>query len=136
MKASIALLLVAVSASAETMPPTKPDTTIHFADYMRYGGIATYRLLDWKTTTDGIHIGAHEVVIPASIADHSGRLAMFEAGMTGAQVGVSVLLIKHNHRRIAQTVDCLSIGAGMLFVAHNVQTIHTTESNASKLVKE
>lgn len=126
-----AILLVAAATQ-----PTKPDTAIHFGDYMRFAGIATYRALDWKTTTDGIRIGAHESVLPNAIAAHSGRLALYEAGMTGAEVGLSVLLIKHNHRRMAQTMDYLSIGAGMLFVSYNLHTIHAQESFTSKLVKE
>jgi hypothetical protein len=127
-----AILLVA-SSSAITKPPAKPDTAIHFGDYMRFGGIAAYRALDWKTTTTGIRLGCKEVVLPQSVANNSGRLAAFEAGATAAQIGASTFLIHRGHRKLAESIDYISIGAGMLFVSWNEHSIHTQEARTYEI---
>jgi hypothetical protein len=129
-----AILLVASSSSATL--PVRPDTTIHFADYMRFAGIATYRTLDWKTTTTGIRLGCKEVILPKSIANNSGRLAAFEVGATAAQIAASTFLIHRGHRKLAQSIDYLTIGAGMLVVSFNEHAIHAQQAFTSTLVKE
>ena len=149
MKAALALLLIAASASAETLPSTSgslilapvvhplPDMSrsLHMADYVRFGGIAAYRALDWQTTNTAIRIGCHERILPQSIANSPGRLAAFETGAAVGQMAGSAFLIHHGHRKLAQAIDWVSIGAGMLTVSSNEHYIHDRESAISKLVE-
>lgn len=147
--AVIALALSSLRAHGETIPSTSglivapvahplPDLSrsLHVGDYARFAGIAAYRSLDWKTTTTGIRLGCKEVVLPKSIANNSGRLAAFEIGATAAQIGASTFLIHHGHRKLAETMDYVTIGAGMLVVSFNEHAIHSQEAFTSKLVKE
>ena len=147
MIAAAAVLLVAASSPAALpssasllaapMAHPLPDLSrsLHVGDYARFAGIAAYRSLDWKTTTTGIRLGCKEVILPRSIADNSGRLAAFEVGATAGQIAASTFLIHRGHRKLAQTIDYLSIGVGMLTVSWNEHAIHSQESLTSKLVE-
>jgi hypothetical protein len=128
--------LLALAAQAGFAQETKRDTTIHFSDYTRYAGVATYRALDWKTTEDGLKLHCKEVELPRAVVESNGRLALFEGVATAGEIAGSVYLIRHGHRRIAQALDYVSIGVGMMVVSANVHAIHTAESNQSTLVKE
>lgn len=150
--AVIALALSSMHAQGETFPLAStsallvapvvahplPDLSrsLHVADYARFAAIGAYRTLDWKTTTTGIRLGCKEVILPKSIANNSGRLAAFEVAATAGQIAASTFLIHRGHRKLAQSIDYLTIGAGMLTVAWNEHSIHEQQAFTSGLERE
>ena len=105
--------------SAPIPAQSKPDNRVHFADYMGYAGIATYRALDYQSTRRGLGMGLKEGTLPQAIVESSGRLAAYECGIAAVEVGASVWMVHHGHRKIARAENWISVGLGAATVAHN-----------------
>lgn len=119
----VCLLAVAIPATAEsTITPElvrRQDNRVHFADYVAYAGIATYHALDYQSTRQGLRMGLKEAVLPNALVHSPGAFAGYEAGLTALEVSSSVMLIHHGHRKLARTVNLISIGIGAAVVARN-----------------
>jgi hypothetical protein len=109
---------------------------INVKDYMRFGLVVGTRALDYSTTREGVRLGAHEAVLPKSFAATDARLGAFEGALTIGQIVGDVWLIKRNHRKIAESLDWISIGVGGLVDANNKRVIDNVKSSRSKLTKE
>ncbi|HEY3990903.1 MAG TPA: hypothetical protein VGM02_16505 [Acidobacteriaceae bacterium] len=91
----------------------------HLLDYTLYASIATYRTLDYFSTRHALAGGAHETVLPQWVVENRGTFIAFEGLATAGEVGGSVWLIHHGHRRMARAVNVVSIGLGVQAVANN-----------------
>lgn len=96
------------------------NTGLSKLDYSLYGGVVTYRALDYLSTAKCARdILCHERELPRAVIETQGGLAAFEAGMAGLEIGTSVWLHRHGHRKLARTMDILSVGSGGVTVALN-----------------
>jgi DNA-binding transcriptional LysR family regulator len=138
---SLCVALVPAHALGETAPDTQPlsisrslapvilirpreaplpqQERPHPLDDALYLSIAGYRTFDYLSTRDALANGAHEAVLPQWVVDHSETFLAFEGIATATEVESSVWLIHHHHRRLARTMNILSIGAGVGIVVHN-----------------
>ncbi len=104
--------------SSSTSFPTAAAET-HLLDDALYASIAGYRTLDYLSTRRALAGGAHEVMLPQWVVDNRGTFITFEGLATLTEVGSSVWLIRHGHRRIARAVNAVSIGVGLQAVVQN-----------------
>lgn len=91
----------------------------HLLDDALYAGIASYRTLDYLSTRRALAGGAHEVMLPQWVVNNRGTFIAFEGLATITEVGGSVWLIRHGHRRMARAVNSVSLGLGFETVVHN-----------------
>ena len=84
-----------------------------------YAAIAGYRTLDYLSTRQVLRAGGHESELPQWLVGSPAAFITFEAMATVAEVGSSVWLIRHGHRRMARTLNVVSVGLGGATVAHN-----------------
>jgi hypothetical protein len=91
----------------------------HLLDDALYASIAGYRALDYFSTRRALAGGARERILPQWVVNNSGTFIAFEGLATASEVGGSVWLIRHGHRRMARAVNVVSIGLGVQAVAHN-----------------
>lgn len=91
----------------------------HLLDGALYASIATYRTLDYLSTRRALAGGAREVVLPQWVVNNRGTFIAFEGLATASEVGGSVWLIRHGHRRMARAVNAMSIGLGVQAVVNN-----------------
>lgn len=91
----------------------------HLLDEMLYTSIAGYRTLDYLSTRRALAGGAHEVILPQWVVDNRGTFIAFEGLATATEIGGSVWLIRHGHRRIARAMNVMSIGLGTQAVVNN-----------------
>lgn len=106
--------LLAVSSSLATQPP--PPVVHHNFnryDYALYTGVVLYRAGDYMTSEKMFKAGATEGELPKIIVSTRGGFAAYSAGMAAIEIGASIYLHKHGHRRIARIVDSISVGAGV-----------------------
>ena len=134
-------LLACTSASGEA-PPTAPTPAYssslhpaiaagrgrvslpeqgrpHLLDLGLYTSIAGYRTLDYLSTRRALAGGAHEVILPQWVVNNRGTFIAFEGLATASEIGGSMWLIRHGHRRMARTMNALSIGLGTQAVVNN-----------------
>jgi hypothetical protein len=91
----------------------------HLLDDALYASLAGYRTLDYFSTRRALAGGAHEVILPQWVVDNRGTFIAFEGLATASEIGGSVWLIRHGHRRMARTMNAVSIGLGVQAVVHN-----------------
>jgi hypothetical protein len=91
----------------------------HLLDGALYASIATYRTLDYFSTRRALAGGAHEVVLPQWVVNNQGTFIAFEGLATASEIGGSVWLIRHGHRRMARAVNMMSVGLGVQAVVNN-----------------
>jgi hypothetical protein len=91
----------------------------HLLDLGLYASLASYRTLDYLSTRRAIAGGAREMVLPQWVVENRGTFIAFEGLATASEVGSSVWLIRHGHRRIARTMNVVSIGLGVQAVVNN-----------------
>jgi hypothetical protein len=84
-----------------------------------YASIAGYRTFDYLSTRRALAGGAHEVVLPQWVVSNRGTFIAFEGLATASEVGGSVWLIRHGHRRVARAMNMFSVGLGVKTVVHN-----------------
>jgi len=90
----------------------------HLLDGALYASIATYRTLDYFSTRRAL-AGAREVVLPQWVVNNRGTFIAFEGLATASEIGGSVWLIRHGHRRMARAANAMSIGLGVQAVVNN-----------------
>ncbi len=93
--------------------------TPHLLDDVLYTSIAGYRTLDYFSTRRALAGGAREVVLPQWVVDNRGTFIAFEGLATASEIGGSVWLIRHGHRRMARAVNSVSVGLGVRAVVNN-----------------
>jgi hypothetical protein len=91
----------------------------HLLDLGLYTSVAGYRTLDYLSTRRALAGGAREKVLPQWVVDNRGAFIAFEGLATASEVGGSVWLIRHGHRRMARTMNLVSIGLGTQAVVNN-----------------
>jgi hypothetical protein len=91
----------------------------HLLDDALYASLAGYRTLDYFSTRRALAGGAHEVILPQWVVENRGTFIAFEGLATASEIGGSVWLIRHGHRRMARTMNAVSIGLGVQAVVHN-----------------
>jgi hypothetical protein len=91
----------------------------HLLDDALYTSIAGYRALDYFSTRRALAGGAHEVILPQWVVNNRGTFIAFEGLATASEVGGSVWLIRHGHRRMARAMNTVSIGLGVRSVINN-----------------
>jgi hypothetical protein len=91
----------------------------HLLDGALYASIASYRTLDYLSTRRALAGGAHEVVLPQWVVNNQGTFIAFEGLATVSEVGGSIWLIRHGHRRMARAMNVMSIGLGTQAVVNN-----------------
>ena len=91
----------------------------HLLDDALYTSIAGYRTLDYLSTRRALAGGAHEVILPQWVVENRGTFIAFEGLATATEIGGSVWLIRHGHRRIARAMNVMSIGLGTQAVVNN-----------------
>jgi hypothetical protein len=91
----------------------------HLLDGALYASIAGYRTLDYLSTRRALAGGAHEVILPQWVVNNRGTFIAFEGLATASEIGGSMWLIRHGHRRIARTMNSVSIGLGVQAVVNN-----------------
>ncbi|HEX6494273.1 MAG TPA: hypothetical protein VF018_02230 [Acidobacteriaceae bacterium] len=91
----------------------------HLLDDGLYASIAGYRTLDYFSTRRALAGGAREVVLPQWVVDNRGTFIAFEGLATASEIGGSVWLIRHGHRRMARAMNTVSIGLGVRAVVNN-----------------
>ncbi len=96
------------------------DRRLSKVDYSLYGGVVAYRTLDYLSTAkcakDAL---CQERELPRAVIETHGGLAAFEAGMAGLEIGSSVWLHRHGYRKLARTMDIVSVSSGGVTVALN-----------------
>jgi hypothetical protein len=126
----LCFLLACSSASAESRQPysssanpvvigSSAGVRLSALDKTLYASIAGYRALDYLSTRHALARGAHENVLPSWVVNSPGTFIAFEALATATEVGSSILLIRHRHRRTAIVMNGASIGLGVLAVVGN-----------------
>jgi hypothetical protein len=113
------LILAAVIAAAQRPISLLEQGRPHLLDGALYASIATYRTLDYFSTRRALAGGAREVVLPQWVVNNRGTFIAFEGLATASEVGGSVWLIRHGHRRMARAVNAMSIGLGVQAVVNN-----------------
>ena len=91
----------------------------HLLDDALYAWIAGYRAFDYLSTRRALAGGAREVVLPQWVVANRSTFIAFEGLATAGEVSGSMWLIRHGHRRMARTVNTVSIGLGVRTVVHN-----------------
>jgi len=91
----------------------------HLLDDALYVSIASYRTLDYFSTRRALAGGAREVVLPQWVVNNQGTFIAFEGLATVSEVGGSIWLIRHGHRRMARAMNAVSIGLGTQAVVNN-----------------
>jgi hypothetical protein len=91
----------------------------HLLDGVLYASIASYRTLDYFSTRRALAGGAHEVILPQWVVANRGTFIAFEGLATASEVSGSIWLIRHGHRRMARTMNAVSIGLGTEAVVNN-----------------
>jgi hypothetical protein len=91
----------------------------HLLDLGLYTSIAGYRTLDYLSTRRALAGGAHEVILPQWVVNNRGTFIAFEGLATASEIGGSMWLIRHGHRRMARTMNAVSIGLGVQAVVNN-----------------
>ena len=88
-------------------------------DEVLYTSIAGYRTLDYFSTRRALAGGAREVLLPQWVVENRGTFIAFEGLATASEIGGSVWLIRHGHRRMARAMNVVSIGLGARAVLNN-----------------
>ncbi len=101
------------------MTPLPRPEQPKFVDHALYLAIAAYRTMDLVSTQHAIALGAREVELPQWVVANTATFAAFEGLATAGEVGASVWLIHRHHRRLARTVNMVSISLGTNTVLHN-----------------
>jgi hypothetical protein len=91
----------------------------HLIDLGLYTSIAGYRTLDYLSTRRALAGGAHEVILPQWVVNNRGTFIAFEGLATAGEIGGSMWLIRHGHRRMARTMNAVSIGLGTQAIVNN-----------------
>jgi hypothetical protein len=91
----------------------------HLLDGALYASIASYRTLDYLSTRRALAGGAHEVILPQWVVNNRGTFIAFEGLATASEIGGSMWLIRHGHRRMARTMNAVSNGLGTQAVVNN-----------------
>ena len=101
--------------------PTLKRPEPRLLDAALYTSIATYRVFDYRSTERVLAGGGREVELPQWVVANRGAFMAFEGLATATEVGGSVWLIRHRHRRMARAMNMVSIGLGAATVTHNYQ---------------
>jgi len=107
-----------IAAHLAPMPPPTQQNP-HLLDHALYTSIATYRALDYFSTRRALAGGAHEVILPQWVVDSRGTFIAFEGLASASEIGGSIWLVRHGHRRMARAMNMMSIGLGVSAVVHN-----------------
>jgi hypothetical protein len=91
----------------------------HLLDDALYASLAGYRTLDYLSTRRALAGGAREVILPQWVVNNRGTFIAFEGLATASEIGGSMWLIRHGHRRMARTMNAVSIGLGVQAVVNN-----------------
>lgn len=91
----------------------------HLLDLGLYASVASYRTLDYLSTRRALAGGARERVLPQWVVENRGTFIAFEGLATASEIGGSIWLIRHGHRRVARTMNVVSIGLGVQAVVNN-----------------
>ncbi len=108
-----------IIAAAPTHISLPQQERPHLLDLGLYASLASYRTLDYLSTRYAIAGGAHEMILPQWVVANRGSFMAFEGLATASEVGGSVWLIRHGHRRVARTMNVVSIGLGVQAVMNN-----------------
>jgi hypothetical protein len=108
-----------VIAAASVRIPLPEQGKPHLLDDALYASILSYRALDYFSTRRALAGGAHEVILPQWVVENRGTFIAFEGLATASEIGGSVWLIRHGHRRMARTMNVVSIGLGTQAVVNN-----------------
>jgi hypothetical protein len=84
-----------------------------------YAAVASYRTLDYFSTRRALARGAHEVILPQWVVNSPNTFIAFEGLAAGSEIGSSIWLVRHGHRRMARAMNMISVGAGVEAVANN-----------------
>jgi hypothetical protein len=123
-----------VSAPIQTRKEVKHN--FNKVDFALYGGVAAYHALDYWSTERTIAAGGHEVELPKSLVASKPGFAAYEVGMSALQIGGSVMLHKHGHKKLARFADAVSISAGFATDGRNIQQYGVQQAkNAARGVK-
>lgn len=106
-------------AAASVRIPLPEQGKPHLLDDALYASILSYRALDYFSTRRALAGGAHEVILPQWVVENRGTFIAFEGLATASEIGGSVWLIRHGHRRMARTMNVVSIGLGTQAVVNN-----------------
>lgn len=110
--------VIAVRQPQMTLPHKQNP---HLLDDALYASIASYRTLDYFSTRRALAGGAREAMLPQWVVNNRGTFIAFEGLATATEVGGSMWLIRHKHRRMARAMNAVSIGLGFNTVVHNYQ---------------
>ena len=91
----------------------------HALDISLYTSIAAYRTLDFLRTRQVLAEGGREAELPQWVVNTPATFLAFEGLATATEVGSSIWLIHHGHRRVARAMNIISVGLGAETVAHN-----------------
>jgi hypothetical protein len=108
-----------VIAAAPVRLSLPRQETPHLLDLGLYASVAGYRTLDYLSTRRALAGGARERVLPQWVVENRGTFIAFEGLATASEVTGSVWLIHHGHRRMARTMNLVSIGLGTQAVVNN-----------------
>ncbi len=108
-----------IIAAAPTHIPMARQARPQLLDLGLYASLASYRTLDYLSTRRALAGGAREIILPQWVVSNRGTFMAFEGLATASEVGGSVWLIRHGHRRMARTMNVVSIGLGVQAVVNN-----------------
>jgi hypothetical protein len=108
-----------IIAAAPTRISLPQQARPHLLDLGLYASLASYRTLDYLSTRRALAGGAREMILPQWVVANRGTFMAFEGLATASEVGGSVWLIRHGHRRMARTMNVVSIGLGAQAVVNN-----------------
>jgi hypothetical protein len=108
-----------IIAAAPTRISLPQQARPHLLDLGLYASLASYRTLDYLSTRRALAGGAREMILPQWVVATRGTFMAFEGLATASEVGGSVWLIRHGHRRMARTMNVVSIGLGAQAVVNN-----------------
>lgn len=121
-----ALLLMAIAAhSQEKSKFTKIDWALLAAD-------ASARTLDTISTRMDLSAPCkcnREAVLPGFIANHTGTMVVYSAGMVGADYLAVRMLVKHHHPRMAKALQIADFIEVTPMAVHNLTLRRTSAPN-------
>lgn len=121
-----ALLLMAIAAHSQEKPKlTKIDWALLAAD-------ASARTLDTISTRMDLTAPCkcnREAVLPGFIANHTGTMIAYSAGMVGVDYFAARMLVKHHHRRMTMALQIADFIEVMPMAVHNLTLRRTNAPN-------
>lgn len=118
MKVLLVIWIFAVTGIvANCEQPKIPQATT--VDFSLYAAVMTTRVLDYVSTERVLDSGGKEDILPSGLVHNKPAFALYSIGTGAAEIFISHLLLKRNHRKMARILLMTDVSFTGAVVAHN-----------------